>query len=174
MAGQLASIKIPGIFFSAPSIWGLCPIRTPIYTRVDELNVSNHGRRYELSLSSSSHFLAFVLSKKNSTPPITAQFFIIEQNQRYFTRMTLERNVIRVSKDGMDTVIDRINSSSFSRSSIRLERGSERTVSRIAAPNVQRLTSRPATSNVFLSRRFIARFLLQDRGQCARAPFINR
>lgn len=52
--------------------------------------------------------------------------------------------------------------------------GSERTVSRIAAPNVQRLTSRPATSNVFLSRRFIARFLLQDRGQCARAPFINR
>lgn len=83
MAGQLASIKIPGIFFSAPSIWGLCPIRTPIYTRVDELNVSNHGRRYELSLSSSSHFLAFVLSKKNSTPPITAQFFIIEQNQRY-------------------------------------------------------------------------------------------
>lgn len=174
MAGQLASIKIPGIFFSAPSIWGLCPIRTPIYTRVDELNVSNHGRRrYELSLSSSSHFLAFVLSKKNSTPPITAQFFIIEQNQRYFTRTTLERNVIRVSKDGMDTVIDRINSS-FSRSSIRLERGSERTVSRIAAPNVQRLTSRPATSNVFLSRRFIARFLLQDRGQCARAPFINR
>lgn len=170
MAGQLASIKIPGIFFSAPSIWGLCPIRTPIYTRVDELNVSNHGRRYELSLSSSSHFLAFVLSKKNSTPPITAQFFIIEQNQRYFTRTTLERNVIRVSKD----VIDRINSSSFSRSSIRLERGSERTVSRIAAPNVQRLTSRPATSNVFLSRRFIARFLLQDRGQCARAPFINR
>lgn len=73
-----------------------------------------------------------------------------------------------------NTVIDRINSSSFSRSSIRLERGSERTVSRIAAPNVQRLTSRPATSNVFLSRRFIARFLLQDRGQCARAPFINR
>lgn len=173
MAGQLASIKIPGIFFSAPSIWGLCPIRTPIYTRVDELNVSNHGS-YELSLSSSSHFLAFVLSKKNSTPPITAQFFIIEQNQRYFTQTTLERNVIRVSKDGMDTVIDRINSSSFSRSSIRLERGSERTVSRIAAPNVQRLTSRPATSNVFLSRRFIARFLLQDRGQYARAPFINR
>lgn len=95
-------------------------------------------------------------------------------NKINFTRTTLERNVIRVSKDGMDTVIDRINSSSFSRSSIRLERGSERTVSRIAAPNVQRLTSRPATSNVFLSRRFIARFLLQDRGQCARAPFINR
>lgn len=35
---------------------------TPIYMRADELNVSN--QRYELSLPSSSHFLAFVLSKK--------------------------------------------------------------------------------------------------------------
>lgn len=62
---------------------------TPIYMRADELNVSN--QRYELSLPSSSHFLAFVLSKKkNPTPPITAQFFIIEQNQRYFIRTTLE------------------------------------------------------------------------------------
>lgn len=52
------------------------------------------------------------------------------------------------------------------------ESGFERTVSRIAASHqrrtFKRLTSRPATSNVFLSRRFIARFLLQDRGQCAR------
>ena len=35
---------------------------TPIYMRADELNVSN--QRYELSLPSSLHFLAFVLSRK--------------------------------------------------------------------------------------------------------------
>lgn len=38
---------------------------TPIYMRADELNVSN--QRYELSLPSSSHFLAFVLSRKKKS-----------------------------------------------------------------------------------------------------------
>lgn len=73
------------------------------------------------------------------------------------------------------SVIDRINSPSFPRSSIHLERRSRDSNERFRESQLRtkrrtfkRLISRPATSNVFLSRRFIARFLLQDRGQCAR------
>lgn len=50
------------------------------------------------------------LEKKNSTPPITVQFFIIEQNQRYFTRYDIRAKCYTSFEDGMDTVIviDRI------------------------------------------------------------------
>lgn len=183
---------------------------TPIYMRADELNVSN--QRYELSLPSSLHFLAFVLSRKKKSNfanhgPIfyhwTKSTVLYSNDTRMLHKLNsflrISRKTIPIEilpnefRDRRATHLDAFNlkffgfrkmkwilchrSNKFSFSSFlhpprEKESGFERTVSRIAASHqrrtFKRLTSRPATSNVFLSRRFIARFLLQDRGQCAR------
>lgn len=67
--------------------------------RVDELNVSNHGRRYELSLSSSSHFLAFVRSKKKiQLRQSRSNFLSLNKINGTLLVTTFEQNVTRVSK----------------------------------------------------------------------------
>lgn len=185
---------------------------TPIYMRADELNVSN--QRYELSLPSSSHFLAFVLSRKKiqlrqSRPNFLSlnkiNGTLLERHSnvtqiKFILTCRISRKTIPIEilpnefRDRRATHLDAFNLkffgfrkmewilchrsnkfsffSSFLHPPREKESGFERTVSRIAASHqrrtFKRLTSRPATSNVFLSRRFIARFLLQDRGQCAR------
>lgn len=135
---------------------------TPIYMRADELNVSN--QRYELSLPSSSHFLAFVLSRKKiqlrqSRPNFLSlnkiNGTLLERHSnvtqiKFILTCRISRRTIPIEilpnefRDRRAThldafnlkifssferwngysVIDRINSPSFPRSSIHLERRS--------------------------------------------------